>query len=65
MFFRLSKIKNLYKRRKLGYLGLNQQLYDLGLPTDDLFDTVATEVVLSYSTTKYQKTRVYSLPRYI
>ena len=34
----------------MGYLGLNQQLYDLGLPIDDLFDTAATEVVLSYST---------------
>ena len=52
MYFRLPNSKDLYKRRKLKYIGLNQQLYDLGLPVDDLYDVHAVEVVILKTNTK-------------
>ena len=52
MYFRLPNSKDLYKRRKLKYIGLNQQLYDLGLPVDDLYDVRAVEVVILKTNTK-------------
>ena len=36
--------KDLHKQRFNGYLGLNQQIFDLGLPAKDLFSENAIEV---------------------
>ena len=38
LFFSLNVTGNLHERRVEGYFGLNQQLYDLGLSKQDLFN---------------------------
>ena len=40
----LNITKDLQNRRIKGYLGLNQQLYDLGLQEEDLFNLEAIKV---------------------
>ena len=45
-FFRLNTTEFLYKKRMMKYLGLNQQLYDLGLSLNDLYNITAAQVIL-------------------
>ena len=43
--FRLNTTEYLYKKRMMKYLGLNQQLYDLGLSLNDLYNISAARVI--------------------
>ena len=43
--FRLNTTEFLYKKRMMKYLGLNQQLYDLGLSLNDLYNITAAQVI--------------------
>ena len=45
-FLRLNATGNLHQRRVEGYFGLNQQLYDLGLPKQDLFNMDLVKVFI-------------------
>ena len=44
--FSLNVSSTLYQHRLSGYLGLNQQLYDLGQNASDLYDRAETEQMI-------------------
>ena len=57
---RLNASSTLYQHRVNGYLGLNQQLFDLGQNRSDLYDRAAAENMIRKMEENFDLVRFFS-----